>query len=145
MLRRTVLFLLAMTLVIAGPVFGQKESEPNDSADSYAEFFDNMDLMKRTELHVKNYWEKMKGQEVIWSGEVVDAQTKRGGRAQILIADKTRPRSRGYNIVLISPDLDAAAGLEKGQVAKFKGVIHNYRGRRGNPLIVSLIDVYFIK
>jgi hypothetical protein len=133
------------TLFLIETGFGQNSKDEESIPENYAEFVDNMDPMKHTDLHVKNYWQKMRGKEVTWSGDVVEAQTKRGHRAQVLIADKTKPRYRGYNIVLITPDVDAAASFNKGESVKFKGVIHDYRGRRGNPLIVTLIDVYFIK
>ncbi|MEW5908194.1 MAG: hypothetical protein AB1659_00180 [Thermodesulfobacteriota bacterium] len=138
-------FYFIITLILINPGFGQESKNEEAIPESYSEFVENMDLLKHTDLHVKNYWQKMKGQEVTWSGDVVEAQTKRGHRAQVLIADKSKPRYKGYNIVLITPDVDAAAGFQKGESVKFKGVIHNYRGRRGNPLIVTLIDVYFIK
>ncbi len=129
-------------ILFSSVVFAQQNQNSGGEAVSFPEFIDNMNTQKKTALHVKTYWRNMKGQDVTWVGTVYDARSRRG-KAQVLVANKTRPRARGYNIVLVSNDIDAAASLEIGQKIRFSGVIHNYRGRRGRPIIVTLIDVTF--
>ncbi|MBC8391357.1 MAG: hypothetical protein H8E17_02160 [Deltaproteobacteria bacterium] len=142
MVKKRVWFLGIFLILFATAVSAQQNQTSGTGSISFSEFSDNMDTRKKTALHVKNYWQTMKGQEVSWTGTVVDAKSRRG-KAQVLVANKERPRVKGYNIVLVSNDIDAAASLEIGQKITFSGVIHNYRGRRGRPIIVTLIDVTF--
>ena len=142
MVKKTVCLSGIFLILFVNSIFAQQSQDTGTSTISFSEFIDNMNTQKKTSLHVKNYWKNMKGQAVTWAGTVVDAKSNRG-KAQVLVANKNQPRVKGFNIVLISEDIDAAASLEIGQDIKFSGVIHKYRGRRGRPSIVTLIQVTF--
>ena len=81
---------------------------------------DNLDRRKVTKVHAQDYCKQAKGAEVSWSGKVYDVK---GGRrsAKIYVANGTRPIYRGYNIVAVTSDLDAAAkaGLRIARVPAY--------------------------
>lgn len=83
---------------------------------------DNLDRRKVTKLAAQEYCKEAKGNDVSWSGKVYDVK---GGRrnAKILIANSSRAIYRGYNIVAVTDDLDAAAKVKKGQQVRVKGRI----------------------
>ena len=97
-------------------------------AGSFAEVVDNMDLRKQTKLKTKEYWQKVKGTEVTWSGVVYDVQ---GGssKAKVYVADKSRPLHSGYNIAAVTHDIEKAASLKKGQSIRFKGNLDDFRNK----------------
>lgn len=84
---------------------------------------DNLDRRKVTKLHAQEYCKDAKGADVSWSGKVFDVKGGRT-RAKILVANAARPIYRGYNIVAVTDDLDAAAKVRKGQQVRVKGQIH---------------------
>ena len=87
---------------------------------SFGQVVDNLDLRKNTKLHAREYCKSLHGQEVSWSGTVLDV---RGGknRAKVYVADKSRPLHSGYNIVVETRDLAKASNLKRGQHVRFKG------------------------
>ena len=107
---------------------------------SFVDVVDNLDLTKHTSLAVKNYWKQIKGAEVTWKGKVQNVKGGRG-KAQILVANKERKTYNGYNIVLVTYNLDAAQDLELNQEISFTGLIYDYKGRKGNSIIVYLDEV----
>jgi hypothetical protein len=108
-------------------------------AGSFGEVIDNMDTRKQTKLHAKEFWQKVKGTEVTWSGVVHDVQ---GGssKVKVYIADRSRPLHSGYNIVIITHDIDKAASLKKGQSVRFKGNLDDFRNKDAGG-IVTLANV----
>lgn len=83
---------------------------------------DNLDRRKVTKLHAQEYCKDARGSEVSWSGKVYDVKAGRRS-AKVLLANSSRAIYRGYNIVAVVDDLDAAAKLRKGQQARVSGQI----------------------
>lgn len=83
---------------------------------------DNLDRRKVTKLHAQEYCKDAKGSEVNWTGKVYDVKAGRRS-AKVLLANSSRAIYRGYNIVAVVDDLDAAAKLEKGQQVRVGGQI----------------------
>lgn len=79
----------------------------------------------------------MMGQEVTWTGKVVNVV---GGKAKadIYVANKDRTIYKGYNVVLETYDLQGASKLDIGKNIKFKGVLSDYKGRKGRPIVIYL-------
>jgi hypothetical protein len=95
---------------------------------------DNLDLRKNTKLHVKEYWKSIQDQQVTWSGDAFDVQGGKG-RVKVLVADKSRPLYKGYNIVVITTDIEKAANIKKGQKVRFTGSLHDYNAKRAGAVI----------
>jgi len=136
MKKRTVLGLILILLIFVANAYAQ--SIPKDL--KFPDLVDNLSLTTKTELYVKNYWAKVLGQEVTWMAKVVNVEGGRN-RAQIFAANSARGTYRGYNLVLTSYFMDAAANLQIGQTFKFKGILASYKGRKGNPIILYLNEV----
>ncbi len=107
---------------------------------NFVDFTDHLSLDKNTSMHVSYFWEKAKGHNVKWTGQVVDVK---GGRskAEISVLNNKKPSHNGINIILISYNPDQAAALKKGEDITFSGEVYNYKGRAGNPIIVYLKNV----
>jgi len=102
---------------------------------SYQTVNDNLDLRNNTKLHVKEYWKSVQNQQVTWSGEVFDVQEGHGSRVKILIADKSRPLYKGYNIVITTTDVSKAANVKKGQRIKFNGTLSDHKLQRTGAVL----------
>jgi len=133
-----VVFILA--LVSISSLFAQ-ESKPKKSL-TFGEVADNLDLAKKTSMYVKEYWLRVKGEKVNWSGEVVNVK---GGRnkVEVYVANKDRRTYKNYNIILIGYDKETASKFEIGQKITFSGYLHNYKTRKGNPVVISLNEADF--
>lgn len=94
---------------------------------------------KMTKLELKETWKKLKGQEVNWSGKVVDVSDGRKS-AKIYLIDGSRKNYKGYNIILAVKDKDAAAKLKRGQSIRFKGTLHDFDPRSNGSITVDLRD-----
>ena len=103
-------------------------------AGSFAEVVDNMDLRKQTKLKTKEYWQKVKGTEVTWSGAVYDVQGD-SSKAKVYVADKSRPLHSGYNIAVVTHDIEKAANLKKGQSLRFKGNLDDFRNKSAGGIV----------
>ncbi len=114
--------------------------EEKDKPMSFKEYAKHLMLTKNTSLHVKNFWSKTKGKTYIWTGKVLDVKGGRG-KAEIHVANSDSPLYKGFNLILVSYHIDKAAALKKGQEIRFKGQVYNYKGRRGNPIIVYMNHV----
>lgn len=103
----------------------------------YEKVFDNLDSGKNTELHIREYWKSVEGQELRTSGEVLEV---RGGRhgAEIQVVNRSRPTVRGANLTVLVPDVARAAKLKVGGKIHFKGVLRSYRGGRNNSVLIGL-------
>jgi len=128
-------FLFAGVLILASTAFAANQLSFSDVAD-------NLNAAKKTDLYVKTYWQEITGQEVYWIGKVVNVKGGKG-KADVFIADKDKPLYKGYNIVIETFDMEGAGKLEIGQTLKFKGVLSNYKAKRGNPVIVYLTQGEF--
>lgn len=117
------------------------ETPPQISA--FQKFADELDVTKQTPLHVKEFWREADGKEYTFSGKIVNAQSS-WGKAELQVASEGRALYRGYNIILVSQDKDAAAALQIGQKIKFKGTIYNYKGKSDGLVIVYMKDVSFL-
>lgn len=104
------------------------------NSTSFGVLVDNLDLRKNTKLHVREYWKSIQNQEVSWSGEAYDVQAK-GSQVKLLVADKSRPLYRGYNIVVNTTDVEKAANIKKGQHVRFTGTLSNYKPQRAGAVI----------
>lgn len=100
----------------------------------FATVVDSLDPQKNTKLAVKEYWKGISGQEVSWSGQVMEVK---GGssKVKIWVANKARPLYKGYNIVVVTRDVEKAATLKKGQTVHFKGSLDDYDDFRGGTII----------
>jgi hypothetical protein len=148
--------LLIATLGIAGfagekPKEGAPEAKPPAAAavpksDSFAELCSHLDITKRTVLHANEYWKQMMGTEVAWAGKVVSATGGKKGMAEINVVNKEVPAPvRGYNIILMTREVEKAAALEKGDRIRFKGTLDKYRPERDRVTItVTLRDAVLL-
>ena len=128
-------FSLAAVLILVSIAFAANQL-------SFSEVADNLNLTKKTSLYVKTYWQEIMGQEVYWKGKVVDVKGGKG-KADVYIADKDKSLYKGYNIVLETFDMEGAGKLEIGQTLKFRGLLSNYKGKQGHPIIIYLNQVEF--
>ncbi len=130
--------LLLTLLLLAGLALAQTQRY------SFTQVVDKLDLSKKTSLAAKNFWGKVVGTEVTWSGKVDNVKGGRG-KAQILVGNDARRLYKGYNIVLTTFDVDAAANLEIGQKIRFSGYLNKYKSRKGRAVIIYLTDVKLLK
>lgn len=130
-----ILSLISMSLLLA------QETKPKKSI-TFGEVVDNLDLTQKTSMYVKEYWLKIKGQKVNWTGEVVNVK---GGRnkVEVYVANKDRRTYKGYNIILIGYDKETASTFEIGQKIRFSGYLHNYKTKKGNPVVISLNEAEY--
>jgi hypothetical protein len=128
-------FLFAGVLILASVAFAANQL-------SFSEVADNLNASKKTALYIKTYWQEITGQEVYWIGKVADVKGGKG-KADVFVADNGKPLYKGYNIVLETFDMERAGKLEIGQTIKFKGILSDYKAKKGNPVIVYLNQVEF--
>ncbi len=111
---------------------------------TFGDVVDQLDLSKNTTLHAKTFWKNVQGQTVTWTGKVYDVSGGRG-KAKVLAANDSRRKYKGYNLVLITYDMEGAAELMVGDEIRFRGELLKYKGRKGHPVIIYLNNVEFIK
>ena len=134
---KRILFLMLFVVSLSF-VFGQTDKL------TFNDVVKQLDLSKKTKLAVKNNWQSLKGTEVIWKAKVKDVKGGRG-KAQILATNKNSKTYKGYNLVLTTFDMDAAAKLDLGQHIKFSGQLHKYKAKDGGLVILYLTEVQIIK
>lgn len=111
---------VAVAVLAAGPSFGQ--------------VIDGLDSVKNTKLAIKTNWEEFKGREVAWGGTVVDVDGS-SKKVIILVADKSRPLYKGYNIVVATYDVAKAAKLKRGQTVRFKGILDDFDTKKAGAVL----------
>lgn len=117
---------------------------PENSVDqAFQKFADELDVTKNTPLHVKNFWQKVTGQEYTFTGKIVNVEGG-WGKAELHVAGEGRKLYRGYNMILVSQDKDKAATFKIGEKIKFKGTIYNYKGKRDGLVIVYINNIIFL-
>lgn len=115
--------ILSATAVAAGP--------------SYASLVDKLDIRKSTKLQLAETWKGYKGQEVSWAATVVEV--KDGKRtAKIYLVDGARRNFKGYNIILATNDIAAAAKLKRGQKIRFQGMLYDYDHHKNGSITIDL-------
>ncbi|MBN1406634.1 MAG: hypothetical protein JW956_02530 [Calditrichaceae bacterium] len=136
-------FIITFIMIACISVTTAQDKQP-DPGPKFTEVADNLDLSKHSAREVMNYWKKVNGKQVTWTGTVKEAKAGRG-KAQIMVANDKRKLSNGYNIVLITYDLEAAGNLKLNQSISFTGTLYDYKGRKGNPVIIYLDEVVLVK
>ena len=132
-----------MVMVLLAAVgFGFEAASQGTASPTFTEVVDSLDLTTKTPLYVKQYWLENKGREVAWSG-VVKNVTGRRGKAEVQVANESRRTFKGFNLVLVTRDIETASKLEIGQPIRFTGSLYKYKGRKGNPIILYLNEVEF--
>ncbi|HCU52872.1 MAG TPA: hypothetical protein DIC36_00840 [Gammaproteobacteria bacterium] len=106
---------------------------------TYAALVDQLNPQKNTKLQLKETWNKYKGQEVSWSGTVVEVKEGRHNSAKIYVADKSRKLYKNYNITIAVKGTEKAAKLKRGQLVRFKGALYSFDHRDdGRITIINL-------
>jgi len=108
------------------------------------EVYNNLDLQKNTKLHVEEYWKGINGKDFTAAGRVVDVQRDREG-AEVFVAVPSRITFHDYNLVLVVPDVAAAADLNRRQDVKFKGFLSNYKAERYGGAVLYMRGVEILK
>lgn len=127
------------------PVAVAASTEPGaPEPGSFAEMRHHLNANKRTALHVTEYWKEKMGTTVTWGGKVVGATAGRGSAAQVQVANSEGPTYRGYNVMLMTSDVDTASSLEIGQRIKFRGSLMKQSPSRDGSLMITLKDVEFL-
>jgi hypothetical protein len=127
------LTLIVATTLLSVSTLGSLSALAADSM-GFGVVVDNLDVRKNTKLHVREYWKSIVNQSVSWSGEVYDVKASRS-KVQVLVADKSRPLYKGYNIVVNTRDVSAAADLKIGQRVRFTGTLHEYKAEREGAVL----------
>jgi hypothetical protein len=129
-------------ILFAAVGFGFEAASQGTASPTFTEVVDSLDLATKTPLYVKQYWLENKGKEVAWSG-VVKNVTGGRGKAELQVANESRKTYKGFNLVLVTHDIETASKLEIGQPIRFTGSLYKYKGRKGNPIILYLNEVEF--
>lgn len=141
--KKVIILSLIILAVSMGNLISDDAKEEKKPPVSFKEFVSHLDLTKNTSLHVEHFWEMNKGKSFIWTAKVVDVKGGRG-KAEILAANDEAQVFKGYNLVLVTHLKGDAAALKVGQQIKFRGLTYNYKGHRGNPIIVYMNNVEFL-
>lgn len=135
------LFLFIASFLVIHSVSADEIKNP-DKTLSYKEFVSNLNPKKNTSLYIEYFWKKYKGKSFTWTAKVVYVKGSRG-RAEIRAASEGSALYKGFNLILVTQQQDAAAELKIGQEFKFKGNVYNYRNN-GGAFIVYLNNVQLL-
>ncbi|KPK49327.1 MAG: hypothetical protein AMS22_13840 [Thiotrichales bacterium SG8_50] len=104
---------------------------------TYASLVDQLNPNKNTKLQLKEIWKKYKGEEVTWSGTVVEVK---GGRksATIYLSDTSRKSYNKYNITVSVNDKERAAKLNRGQKIRVKGALYDFDHHSNGSTTIDL-------
>ena len=140
----TQLLVLALVLTFfSNSIFAEKEIKEKASM-TFKEFAENLMLTKNTSLHIKHFWaNSARGKSFTWTGKVLTAKGGRG-KAELQIANANAPLHKGFNIILVTHQLDKAAKLKVSQEIKFKGIVYNYKGSGKAAIVAYMKNVEFL-
>jgi hypothetical protein len=142
MMRRIVfasaVFLLSF--LVAGFVHSADNAtvEAKKGDRTFESIYDNLDPKENTDIHIKAFWKKVNGLEVVWEGDVHDVRGGRG-KAKIYLNYSGRPSKKGFNMLLTTYDMSEAISLKKGQHIRFRAILYKYK-RTGSSGIVLYLD-----
>ncbi|MEE9523366.1 MAG: hypothetical protein V3V59_01285 [Thermodesulfovibrionales bacterium] len=142
MMRRIVfacaVFLLSF--LVAGFVYSADDQpvKAKKGDRTFESVYDNLNPKENTDIHIKAFWKKVDGIEVIWEGDVHDVKGGRG-RAKIYLDHADRPSKKGFNMLLTTYDMSKAIELKKGQHIRFSAILYNYK-RTGSSGIILYLD-----
>jgi hypothetical protein len=125
-------------------VFGHvSNAEESDPAASFSAFAARVSLNKNTEYAVETFWRQWRGHQVTWTGDVSEVRAG-SGHCELYLAAPSEPIYNGYNIVADTRDMLGSAGLKKGDRIQIAGLLHRYRARSGQPVIVTLSEARIV-
>lgn len=101
---------------------------------SFGQVIDGLSAKNKTKAELREVWGKFKRQEINWSGTVHDVDKSRD-EAKVYIADKSRPLYEGFNIYIVTKDVDKAMKLKRGDAVHFKGLIDDYHVHDGVTVV----------
>ena len=101
----------------------------------FDDIVDNLNTRKYAKQYVREYWQSVQDQQVSWSGEAYDVQSRSKTRAKIYIADRSRPLFNGYNIIVTTHEVEKAAAIKRGEQVKFIGTLRNYVTKRSGAVL----------
>jgi hypothetical protein len=104
---------------------------------------DQLNPNNKTKLQLKETWKQYKGQEVTWSGSVVEVKDGKHG-AKVYILESSRKHYKGYNVVMATHDKDRAAKLKRGQSIRFKGALHDFDNHNNGSVSIDLRNGGFL-
>jgi len=128
----------ALQLLFAAFCAALIASQPATAAGpSNAQLVDQLNPKKSTKLQHKEIWKKYKGEEVTWSGTVVEVKDSRKS-AVIYLADKSRKSHNKYNITVVVRDKERAAELKLGQKITVTGTLYDFDIHSDGSITVDL-------
>jgi aspartyl/asparaginyl-tRNA synthetase len=104
---------------------------------TYASLVDQLNPNKNTKLQLKEVWKKYKGEEVAWSGTVVEVKDGRKS-ATIYLSDTSRKSYDKYNITVSVKDKERAAKLKRGQRIQVKGKLYDFDHHSNGSTTIDL-------
>ena len=134
--RPTVITVTNGALIQAETVSGTPP-EPSAAATDFARFAGMLRMEKNTEIAVKHNWTSLRYLTVTWTGRVTEVKGGRG-RAEVYLAIAGSPLYQGYNVIVVTADIESAGTLAKGQLVSIQGTPSRYTQRRGNPLVITI-------
>ncbi len=129
-----------LSFFVAGFVYSEDDQpvKAKKGDRSFESVYDNLNPKENTDLHIRAFWKKVNGIEVVWEGDVHDVKGGRG-KAKIFLTFSGRPSEKGFNMLLTSYDVSKAAELKKGQHIRFSAILYNYK-RTGSSGLVLYLD-----
>lgn len=113
------------------------------AAIGYGALVDQLNPKSKTKLQLKETWKQYKGQEVAWSGTVVEVKDGKHG-AKVYILEPSRKNYKGYNVVMATHDKERAAKLKRGQSIRFKGKLYDFDNHNNGSVSIDLRDGGFL-
>lgn len=101
----------------------------------FARLVKDLNLQKQTKLYVVEHWKNYHGEEVSWTGKVIDVKGGRG-KAVVYLAKDESPKYKGYNVILTVPDTEAAGNLHKKDIIRFRGTLEDYKPIKSGGVII---------